>query len=219
MRIVATIIAFIAGIGLLGCSPLAPQPDHSKFFLLNPISEGTASSSAAAANTSQLVLGVGPISFPGYLSRLEVVTLASPNQIDLSSEKRWGEPLDRNFTRVLTENLTRLLDTQKVEKYPWPRNNHVDYQVVVDVQRFEANSQGQSQLTARWIIKDGANGKDLYASETRATSAVAAGETGPSAALSQDLATLSREIASRISELSQQRPAPRASAADRNSRS
>src|SRR5215469_885734 len=103
----------------LGCSPLAPQPDRSKFFILSPVAAGVMPASTGGASTSQLTLGVGPISFPDYLRRPEIVTLNSPNQIDLSSEKRWGEPLDKDFSRVLTENLTRLLNTQKVEKYPW----------------------------------------------------------------------------------------------------
>jgi len=186
------------------CSPLAPQPDRSKFFILTPLADGAApvSAPAAASNDSPLTIGIGPIDFPDYLRRLEVVTLASPNQINLAAEKRWGEPLDKNFARVFAENISQLLNTQQLEKYPWPVRTHVDYQIEIDVQRFEATSDGQSQLVARWIIKDGA-GKDLYASETRASSQVSAGETGASKALSEDLATLSREIATRVTELHQ----------------
>jgi uncharacterized lipoprotein YmbA len=138
-----------------------------------------------------------------------VVTVTSPNQIDLSPNTYWGEPLDKNFSRVLEENLSQLLNTQEIEKYPWPQSVHIDYQVVVDVQRFDTNSNGQSTLVARWSVKDGGTGKDLYASETRCSASVASGEAGPSAALSQDLGTLSREIASRIAELSQGRSAVR----------
>ena len=187
---------------LASCSPLAPQPDHSKFFILTPLAEGPApiSTPAAATSSSSLIIGIGPIDFPDYLRRLEVVTRASPNQLDLSAEKRWGEPLDRNFARVFSENISRLLNTQQIEKYPWPVRTHIDYQIDVNVQRFETTSDGQSQLTARWVIKDG-TGKDLYASETSASAQVGPGETGASAALSSDLATLSREIADRVIEL------------------
>jgi uncharacterized protein len=208
MKITAIVMAVSAWAVALGCSPLAPRPDYSKFFILSPISVGTgASAQVSTAATSQLALGVGPIYFPDYLRRLLVVTVTSPNEIDLSSDKYWAEPMDKNFARVLTEDLTQLLNTRKVENYPWSRNVHIDYQVVVDVQRFDTNSSGQSELVARWIIKDGATGKDLYASETRAT--VQAGSREASAApsaLSQDLATLSRDIALRIADLSQHRP-------------
>ena len=194
-----------------GCSPLAPQPDRSKFFILSPLTD--ASTFVSATTNSPLTVGIGPIDFPDYLRRLEVVTQTSTNELDLSDEKRWGEPLDKNFARVLSENISKLLNTQQIEKYPWPVRTHIDYQIEVDVQRFETTSDGKSQLIARWIIKDGA-GNDLYASETTASTPVSAGETGASAALSNDLATLSREVAARITELHHTQPA--SNAAEKN---
>jgi hypothetical protein len=59
----------------------------------------------------------------------------------------------------------------------------------------------------RWIIHDGHDGKILYASETMAGAPVGPEETGASLALSSDLATLSKEIASRVIELKQHRRA------------
>ena len=205
----AIILALFACVVAAGCSPLAPQPDHSKFFILSPISDGAASSASSVSAAQPMTIGIGPIELPDYLRRLEVVTRTSDNQLTLASEKRWGEPLDKNFTRVLSENLSQLLNTQQLEKYPWPRRTEVDYQVVVDVQRFETSANGQSQLIARWTIKDGRTGKDLAASETNASAPVGQGETGPSAALSSDLATLSRDIATRITAL-HQNPQPTA---------
>ena len=198
-------IAFIVLITctlLVSCSPLAPQPDHSKFFILTPLADGPApiSTPAVATSNSSLTIGIGPIDFPDYLRRLEVVTRASPNQLDLSADRRWGEPLDKNFARVFSENISRLLNTQQIEKYPWPVRTAIDYQIEVNVQRFETTSDGKSQLTARWVIKDG-TGKDLYASETSASAQVGPGETGASAALSSDLATLSREVADHVTDL------------------
>jgi len=203
MNIKSMLIALSACVAAAGCSPLAPQPDRSKFFILTPLSEGATSAAtpASTAGNSPLTIGIGPIDFPDYLRRLEVVTRSSPNQLDLSAEKRWGEPLDKNFERVLGENLAQLLNTQQIEKYPWPRKTQVDYQVSIDVQRFETSTDGQSQLVARWVIKDGGTGKDLAASQTTASAPVGSGETGASIALSSDLGTLSREIASRIAEL------------------
>src|SRR5262249_46018346 len=139
--------------------------------------------------------------FPEYLKRPEVVTLASANEIDLSETARWGQPLDKDFGRVLTENLSRLLNTQRIEKYPWNRKLRVDYQIEVDVISFDEASWGQSKLVARWMIRDGADGKELYARETSASSSVQKDQAGGSIALSQDLASLSRDIASQIGSL------------------
>jgi uncharacterized protein len=207
------ILALSACLVSAGCSPLAPQPDHSKFFILSPISDSTAPAATSMSGTQSLTIGIGPIDFPDYLRRLQVVTRTSANELDLAAEKRWGEPLDKNFARVLSENLSRLLNTQQLESYPWPRKTEIDYQVTVNVLRFETSSDGQSQLIARWVIKDGRTGKDLAASETNASAPVGSGEAAGSAALSSDLATLSRDIAGRITAL-QQNPQRTAQSAD-----
>jgi uncharacterized protein len=210
MKIKVILIAIGASIIAAGCGPvLAPQPDHSTFFILSPVSSSgvvNTSASTPVGRDSQMTLGIGPIEFPDYLSRLQVVTRTSANQIVLAQERRWGEPLDRNFGRVFSENLSILTGTQRIEKFPWSHKTQIDYQISVDVLRFETSTDGQSQMIARWTIKDGMTGKDLYASETTANAPVPAGDAGASAALSDDLATLSRDVASKISELRAARP-------------
>lgn len=190
-----------------GCSSLlAPRPDRSRFFILTPVSDANAPTAASVSGAaSQMTIGVGPINFPDYLRRAQVVTRSAPNQIELSEERRWGEPLDRNFARVLSENLAQLLNTPRIEKYPWPRKTQVDYQVTIDVQRFEMNADGQAQLHARWAVKDGRTGKDLFASQTATSTPSAGGAAEASAALSRDLSVLSHEIASSIDEIGRNR--------------
>ena len=207
MNLKTKLIAFGACAMAAGCSVLSPQPDRSKFFILTPVSDsaGMAAKPASTSPDSQLTIGVGPVGFPDYLRRLAVVTRVAPNRIDLSDEQRWAEPLDKNFTRVLSENLATLLDTQRIEKYPWALRTKVDYQIEIDVQRFETTSDGQAQLIASWIIRDGQSSKILYASQTTAGAPAGADEVSASSALSSDLATLSKEIASRVTHLNQHR--------------
>jgi uncharacterized protein len=187
----------------LGCSPLSPRPDYSKFFVLTPISDTAGTTSSGS--TSHLVIGVGPTDFPGYLKRPEVVTRASANRLDVSPVDRWSEPLDKNFGRILEENLRRLLGTEKIKQYPWSRKTVVDYQVEITVQRFETTTDNQARLEARWTIKDGATGKDLFASQTNAATPAGNGDDAIAAALSADLSTLSRDIATQLIQLNEQR--------------
>jgi len=208
MAIRPKLILYLALIAVAGCSPLAPRRNYAKFLILTPIAYASTSTPFASLTVrSQIALGVGPIDFPGYLQRTQVVTRSAPTQIDLSPVYRWAEPLDKNFKRVLSENLAQLLNTYRIEEYPWNHETQLDYQIAIQVQNFETTSGGQSELRARWIIKDGTNGRDLYASETTANTTVGSGDAGVSAALSSDLATLSRAIASHVTGLSQQRAA------------
>ena len=181
------------------CNPLAPQPDRTQYFVLAPV--GAAAIGVSTPSTAQLSLGVGPIQFPDYLKRPGVVTRASSDRLMVSDEKRWGEPLDRNFESTLCQNLSQMLGTQRIITYPWYADTHVDYQVEVWVVHFEANENGQSQMTAVWTIKDGRDGSVLASSRTTANSPVQGDDTAGSGALSQDLGEMSRQIADRIAQL------------------
>jgi uncharacterized protein len=204
MTLRVRLVALSAAVLVAACSPLAPQPNYAKFFVLTPISDSTAPA-VSTASPSQLAIGIGPIDFPYYLKRVELVTRTSPNRVDLSPVDHWAELLDKNFERVLAENLAQLLNTQNIEKYPWSRRADVDYQIAISVERFKSTSDSQAPLAARWIIKDGATGKELYASRTSTATSQNPGDSGGAIALSEDLATLSRDIATEISQLSESR--------------
>src|SRR5579864_8567616 len=180
-----------------GCSILSPQPDRTKFFVLTAVSDAgaTGTASAAANGTSNLVIGIGPIGFPDYLRRPEVITRTSPTTVELSDVDRWAEPLDSAFARVLSEDLSRLLGTQRIVAYPWYQSNRVDYQVECNVIHFETDSSGGSHLHAQWTIRDG-TGKLLIARESDITDTEASSDKSPSASLSHDLGNLSQQIAS-----------------------
>src|SRR5260221_12564349 len=113
----------------IGCSPLAPRPNYTKFFILTPVASTTAPvTTTTSSNVRHLIIGIGPIDFPDYLKRSQVVTRSAPNRLDLSPVDRWGEPLDKNFQRILSENLAQLLNTSRIEQFPWYRRTHVEYQ-------------------------------------------------------------------------------------------
>jgi uncharacterized lipoprotein YmbA len=190
---------------IAGCSILSPQPDRTKFFVLTAVTDAGATGTAPAASngTSDLAIGVGPIGFPDYLRRPDVVTRTSPTTVEISDVNRWAEPLDSAFARVLSEDLSRLLGTQRIVTYPWYQSNRVDYQVECNVIHFETDSNGGSQLHAQWSIRDSA-GKLLIARESDITGTEASGDESPSASLSHDLGDLSQQIATQVKELNHQ---------------
>ncbi len=190
---------------LSACSVMSPQPDNTKFFVLTSTanaSAGSATPAAAASATSTLVIGVGPIKFPQYLRRPEIVTRTSPSEVELSNTDRWAEPLDNAFARVLSENLSQLLGTQQVVTFPWYNSSQIDYAVQVNVMRFESDLKSTPELKAQWSIRDAHSGKVLAARESDITGAA---DPSPSAGLSQALGGLSQEIASEIIRLNRQR--------------
>ena len=196
---VAVVAAALGALAAAGC--FSPQPDASKFLVLAPAGASAANSVAPAglASSSSPTIGIGPIKLPEYLDRDEVVTRVGPNRLQLSANDRWAEPLDNNFKQVLAQDLTRSLGTHSIIFYPWFGTTHVDYQVRIDVYRFETDSSANAQLVAHWQVLDG-SAKLLYADDSQLNEQARPGESGATA-LSRTVEDLARQIASTIQSL------------------
>jgi uncharacterized protein len=197
---------WLAAAALAGCHLLSPVPDKSRFFLLTPMTASEAASPAAAAPaTSGLILGLGPIKFPAYLDRTEVVTRVEPNRLVVSENDHWGESLKTNFTRVLSQNLSTLLATQQIVNFPWYSSTHLDYAITIEVTRFEADAQGTAQLSAQWNIENPTTRKVLDRGESNLSAPGASGAEASAAALSQVLGNFSRQLAIAVGQVNAQR--------------
>lgn len=183
-------------LGLAGCSALAPRADPSRYFTLAALARPEETGTKEPAGGADALLGIGPIKFPGYLDRPELVTRSSPNRFEVAENDRWAEPLDENFVRVLSRNLAALMRTDRIVTYPWAVDRRPARQVEIEVLRFEANASHEAQLSARWTIIDGPGRKPLFTKVSEVVFAAkvnsAEGDVG---ALSEALAELSREIA------------------------
>jgi hypothetical protein len=188
--LICLLVSFIPA----GCSFLDPKPDPSRFFSLTSLPR-TGQRAQDAAGTNALVLGIGPIKFPGYLDRQQLVTRISQNRFAVAENDRWAEPLEEYFSRVLSQNLSILLQTDRVVTYPWERSQSPTYQVQVEVLRFEPNAEQMVELWARWSITDRAK-KTTSARESFLSRPAKDKSTEASvAALSEVVGGLSQEIA------------------------
>jgi uncharacterized lipoprotein YmbA len=193
---------------MAGCL-LSPQPDRSKFFVLAPdVAQGAAVTPSAAGAAHQLVVGLGPIKLPEYLDRSEVVTRVAPNRLELSPDDKWAEPLSTDFRQVMAQDLSARLATQMITFYPWYRTTRIDYQVRIDVYRFERDSHDTATLVAHWQIFDG-TGAILYATDSAITEPGQPGEPG-AATMSRALGALADQITSAIRSMRTAAPRNRA---------
>jgi uncharacterized protein len=184
-----------------GCSSFSARSDPSRFFTLSAIPVGDEAASDPT-HREKISLGVGPIKFPGYLDRQEIVVRSAQNRFQVSEYERWAEPLDENFTRVLSQNLAILLQTDWIVPYPWLNSRKPNFQIEIEVLHFEPNAARDVQLAARWLVIDGRNKQPLNLKESRLTRHVNQGSIDASvAALSEAVADLSREIASAVTAI------------------
>jgi uncharacterized protein len=142
---VVALMASLLGLGACTSTP-------SRFYILNTIAASETIPATAAERGP--VIGVGPITFPKYLERPQIVTRASRHQLTLGEFDRWAEPLQENFSRVLVENLALLIPTEYILLNPWPGSAAPDYQVSVEVRQFDDWLGGESTLLARWSLLD-----------------------------------------------------------------
>jgi hypothetical protein len=204
MKIVINVAAAL-GLGsllLAGCGSFSAQPDPSRFFTLSVLSQAEESAGTRPATSPGISLGIGPVSLPGYLDRQEIVTRVAQNQVNLAENDRWAEPLEENFTRVLSQNVAAILRAERINAYPWPIDKKPIYQVDVEVLRFEATTAQQAQLSARWAVRNTGKKDSINYRETRLSRPAKARSTEAAvAALSEVLGDFSREIAQAIEHM------------------
>ena len=123
----------------------------TRFYLLQPVYD-TSSGERASNEGEGVMLAIGPVRMREYLNRPQIVTLTQENKIVVHEFHSWGEPLDRNFTVVLGANLANLLSTDRIVFFPWRRRPNFDYNIVVDVMRFEGDLGGEASLVAHYYI-------------------------------------------------------------------
>lgn len=121
----------LLALSIVGCASTEP----SRFYILDTIDR-------VSDGESDLSIGVGPVGIPEHLDRPQIVIRVSPNKLELSDFDKWAGSLRDNISQVLSENLSRLLSTDRVSTYPWQTNQAIDYKVTVEILPYRADHQG-----------------------------------------------------------------------------
>jgi len=136
------------------CSPFGSGTSQSSrnYVLSSLYSEETRPQ--PVADLSEIGILVGPIRMAMYLDRSDVVIRNSQNEVEIADFSSWAGPLPENFSRVLAENLSLLLNTKKVAIFPGTKLLFYDYNVSMNLTRFDGRPGDKSHLRARWVILD-----------------------------------------------------------------
>src|SRR5262249_33184241 len=129
-RIVMLVAIAASAIALSSCSaPAVPR----RLYVLTPLTQVEPVS--RVSDTRDVAIGVGPVELPQYVNRPEIVTGHNSPVLQSAAVAEWAEPLRDGFTRVLAENLSLLLATERVMVFPW-QGGMPESQVVVNVIQF-----------------------------------------------------------------------------------
>jgi hypothetical protein len=189
------VIFLLCSLVICGCASKSPN-----YYILHSLQSDAPGTKTAADN--DLTIGVGPIKIPDYLDRPQMATRSTPSSIQFAEFDKWAESLGNNLTRVIAENLSILLSTDRVVIFPWPGSMHVLYQVTVDVTKLDYTPDGKATLVAGWSVFGDDGGKLLAMKQSRLTVPVqSTGFEAIASAQSRAVEDMSREIAACIESL------------------
>ena len=89
------------------------------------------------------------IGLAGYLDRPEIVRNNADYRLSIGSNERWGEPLGNLVARVLAEDLTLRLPGTSVFTSAGSISAEPDATLEIDLQRFDADANGQVVVLAQ----------------------------------------------------------------------
>lgn len=143
---------------------------------------------------------VARVILPEYLNQPGILSQSRDYQVERADYDLWAGPLADEITRALSENLSRMVPTNRLTRATTRPGTPLDYIVEVEVVSFERNPANVVQLIARWSVfrEEGRRLVGMRRSQFNQTVG------GPDytvtvAAMSRALADLSGEIAQTIS--------------------
>ncbi len=143
---------------------------------------------------------VGPLSIPDVVDRPQMVVRSGPNQVILVDDHRWAEPLKSEVTRVIAENIGRLMESGRVWAYPENAGGLLDYRVLVAIQLFESTPGRDAVIDALWTVQSLRQaGSETKTGRSRVEESISGkGYEAIAAAHSRALGVVSRDIVEAI---------------------
>ena len=152
------LINLFAGILIFlgGCGTSPP----SKFYMLNSLPIPP-EKTKLNDNQNRITIEINLNDIPAYLSNPQMVTRVSSNKLKLDEFHRWAETIRDSFPKILADNLTSLLPTEKFIIFAQKGIFSTDYQIILNVNQFDGATGETVSLIAQWGIFDRKNEKIL----------------------------------------------------------
>lgn len=183
-------------LAVVGC---AGSPS-AQFYLLNAM-PGMQAPVCRVSEQQTIAIGIGPVVLADYLNRPQIITRPESNQIRAAEFHRWAGSLERDFRRVLVDNLGLMLAPEQIVVYPFNSAERCHFRVAVDVVRFDGLLSQQANLEARWTLINQQSGKTITSCKV-SFSAPVAGERYQDLvmAMSRTISRLSTHIAKAVKQ-------------------
>ena len=140
---------------------------------------------------------VGPVSVPAAVDQPEFVVNTAPNRVEVDEFNRWVAPLNDAIARAVAGDLVVLLGTPNVATAQLA-NFNPQYQVMIDVLRFESIPGQAASVAAVWTVRKTSDGETRSGRTTSREPVQGQGFDALAAAHSRAIAKVSADIAAAI---------------------
>jgi uncharacterized lipoprotein YmbA len=170
------------------------SPPKERYYTLTT----AATAPPPAAGASAASIAVGPVTVPESVDQPQLVVRVAANEVSMYEFQRWASPLKSEIARVIAANLAQELGTARAWSYSQATPPNPDYQVLVDVQRFDSALGEAVTVEALWMVRRAAGGPPKTGRSSVREPTSGAGFDALVAAHSRALASVSRDIAGAI---------------------
>jgi uncharacterized lipoprotein YmbA len=139
----------LAGLALSLTACVGGRSPEARFFQLQPVPPAA----DAPAIDPSIFIAIKNVNLEAYLRQPRMAERINSHEVRYREFRRWAEPLDRNITRVITENLRQLLKTELLATTPPAGEAHPVLSLQTEIKRFERQPDGRVLLSASWLIQ------------------------------------------------------------------
>lgn len=124
----------------------------ARFYALATLAETAIPVPERSPREIRRVVAVGPVALPKYLDHPALTFREGTTVLKRSELDRWGGSLEDETSRVLVENLERLLPAKHFLVLPWLETAKSDYRAQLNITRFDGPAAGPIELRVSWLF-------------------------------------------------------------------
>ena len=145
-----------------GCASREPL---ASYYVLTPTT--AAASGPNTARPRGVRIFIRQVTIPGYLQPTKLASRRGDGQIEYSSTAFWAEGHREGFGRALADALSRQPGIAAASAPPQGIAPLRDYDLVVEVERFEGDDHGEVVLAVRWQLYRPGSGALIRSRQSR----------------------------------------------------
>jgi len=135
-----------------GCVNIASQTSRQpRLYVLSALVEEANRSYVSPKENQKFIIGINPVDLPGYLDRPQIMTMVGDNEFSISEFEMWAEPLKKNISRVIAQNLKNLVRAD-IRSFPWIGSGQITHRLNLKIIRFEGCPGRDARLEANWSV-------------------------------------------------------------------